>query len=269
MTEQNLRRLVVDIFCNYNGVKQNSTKHKDLIDTYNTITPLPRGVKMTYSMPWCAATVSAISQKLNLTNTILPECSCSKMIDAYQKIGCWEERDDYVPQIGDLVMYDWQDGSNYASVDNIGAPDHVGMVVDVNKTSKMMRIIEGNKGTPSTCGYRSLQINGRFIRGFCLPDYSKAAKTYHAPSEIATKPTIKVEYCSINLPVLVQGTTGQTVETLQVMLRALGYKIDLDGSFGPATANALGQFQKGSGLTVDKSCGPLTWTALLTGGELK
>ena len=63
--------------------------------------------------------------------------------------------------------------------------------------------------------------------------------------------------------------TGQTVETLQVMLRALGYKIDLDGSFGPATENALGQFQKGSGLTVDKSCGPLTWTALITGGELK
>ena len=51
MTEQNLRRLVVDTFCSYNGVKQNSTKHKDLIDTYNTITPLPRGVKMTYSMP--------------------------------------------------------------------------------------------------------------------------------------------------------------------------------------------------------------------------
>ena len=53
------------------------------------------------------------------------------------------------------------------------------------------------------------------------------------------------------------------------MLRALGYKIDLDGSFGPETANALSQFQKGSGLVVDKSCGPLTWTALITGGELK
>lgn len=264
MTEQNLRRLVVDTFCDYNGAKQNSTKHKDLIDTYNTITPLPRGVKMTYSMPWCAATVSAISQKLNLTGTLLPECSCSKMIDAYQKIGRWEERDDYVPQIGDLVMYDWQDGSNYASVDNTGAPDHVGMVVDVNQVSKMMRIIEGNKGTPSACGYRSLQINGRFIRGFCLPDYAKAAKTYKL-STIATK----TEYCSVNLPVLTQGATGQTVETLQVMLRALGYKIDLDGSFGPATANALGQFQKASGLTVDKSCGPLTWTALITGGELK
>ena len=263
MTEQNLRRLVVDTFCSYNGVKQNSTKHKDLIDTYNTITPLPRGVKMTYSMPWCAATVSAISQKLGLTDTLLPECSCSKMIDAYQKIGCWEERDNYVPQIGDLVMYDWQDGSDYVSIDDTGAPDHVGMVVDVNKASKMMRIIEGNKGTSSTCGYRSLQINGRFIRGFCLPDYAKAAKTYKTSSYT------KIEYCSVNLPVLTQGATGQTVETLQVMLRALGYKIDLDGSFGPETANALSQFQKGSGLVVDKSCGPLTWTALITGGELK
>ena len=263
MTEQNLRRLVVDTFCSYDGAKQNSTKHKDLIDTYNTITPLPRGVKMTYSMSWCAATVSAISQKLGLTDILLPECSCSKMIEAYQKIGRWEERDNYVPQIGDLVMYDWQDGSDYVSVDNTGAPDHVGMVVDVNKTSKMMRIIEGIKGTPSTCGYRSLQINGRFIRGFWLPDYAKAAKTYKTSS------TIKTEYCSINLPILTQGATGQTVETLQVILRALGYKIDLDGSFGPATANALSQFQKGSGLAVDKSCGPLTWTALITGGELK
>lgn len=269
MTELELRRLVVDEFCNYNGIKQGSSKHKELIDLYNTIIPLPRAVKMTYTMPWCAATVSAISQKLNLTDTILPECSCSKMIDTYQKIGRWEERDNYIPQIGDLVMYDWQDGSNYASVDNTGAPDHVGMVVDVNKTSKMMRIIEGNKGTPSICGYRSLQINGRFIRGFCLPDYSKAAKTYRATGENAIKSTPKIEYCSVNLPILVQGATGQTVETLQVMLHALGYKIDLDGSFGPATENALGQFQKGSGLTVDKSCGPLTWTALLTGGELK
>lgn len=49
---------------------------------------------------------------------------------------------------------------------------------------------------------------------------------------------------------------------LQWELRDRGYKIDVDGSFGPATLAALKAYQKASGLEVDGYCGPLTRASL-------
>ncbi|MBR7150201.1 MAG: peptidoglycan-binding protein [Oscillospiraceae bacterium] len=49
---------------------------------------------------------------------------------------------------------------------------------------------------------------------------------------------------------------------LQWELRERGYKIDVDGSFGPATLAALRAYQKASGLEVDGYCGVLTRASL-------
>ena len=68
-------------------------------------------------------------------------------------------------------MYDWQDNG---VGDNTGAPDHVGIVAALNGTSLV--IIEGNKG--QAVAYRAMTVNGKYIRGYCLPDYaSKASAT--------------------------------------------------------------------------------------------
>ncbi len=64
-------------------------------------------------------------------------------------------------------------------------------------------------------------------------------------------------------PVLREGDSGNAVERLQTRLNVWGSDLDVDGSFGPLTLEAVKKFQADSGLEVDGSVGPLTWTALL------
>lgn len=63
-------------------------------------------------------------------------------------------------------------------------------------------------------------------------------------------------------PILKNGSTGEAVKQLQTRLNELGFDLDIDGSFGPATLAAVKEFQAKSELEVDGSVGPLTWAAL-------
>lgn len=56
----------------------------------------------------------------------------------------------------------------------------------------------------------------------------------------------------------VRGNTGSGVRKLQEDLNALGYKITVDSSFGPATEKAVKDFQRDNKLTIDGSAGPAT-----------
>ena len=51
--------------------------------------------------------VSAIVRECNLLDLIPVECSCGKAVEKAQSMGIWQENDAYVPQIGDIIMYDW------------------------------------------------------------------------------------------------------------------------------------------------------------------
>lgn len=68
---------------------------------------------------------------------------------------------------------------------------------------------------------------------------------------------------SMNLQVLKKGTKGEPVRAMQMLLVGNGYTLELDGSFGAKTENALMSYQEDMGLTPDGSCGRKTWTALL------
>lgn len=173
MTELELRQKAVSKFKEWLGYSEADGRYRQIVDLYNAIRPIPVGYVLKYSDEWCAATVSAVGQTLGMTDVILPECSCPRMIELYAERGRWIEDDAYVPQIGDIIMYDWQDTG---AGDNRGNPDHVGMVAAVNGTT--LTIIEGNNG--NAVAYRTLQINGRYIRGYCLPDY--ASKATSSPS---------------------------------------------------------------------------------------
>lgn len=66
---------------------------------------------------------------------------------------------------------------------------------------------------------------------------------------------------SIQIPgtaAITRGNTGIRVRFLQKMLCLLGYPVDIDGSFGGATYEAVRSFQSDYGITVDGSCGPET-----------
>ena len=65
-----------------------------------------------------------------------------------------------------------------------------------------------------------------------------------------------------------RGSSGETVRLAQYFLRVIALyddeipPITIDGSYGPATENAVRAFQKMQGLTVDGIIGPATWNAL-------
>ena len=167
-TELELRQRVVGVMKSWLGYSEANGKFKEIIDLYNTQKPLPVGYKMKYTDEWCAATVTAAGMKAGLHDIILGECSCSRMIALYQKEGLWVEDDAYRPDIGDIIMYDWDDTGKG---ENTGAPEHVGIVGALNGNT--MTIYEGNKG--EAVSTRTLQANGRYIRGYCTPDYKSKA----------------------------------------------------------------------------------------------
>ena len=93
--------------------------------------------------------------------------NCGDLINKFKKLGCWVENDAYTPKAGDYIFYDWDDSG---VGDNKGLSDHVGIVEKVS--GKTITVIEGNKGTSSTCARRTMKVNGRYIRGYGVPKYT-------------------------------------------------------------------------------------------------
>lgn len=173
MTEKQLRQKVVEIAKSYYGCKESDGSHRKIIDLYNSHKPLARGYPLKYTDAWCDGFASAVAIQAGLTDIIPTEVGCGKHIALFQKIGRWVENDAHVPSPGDYIFYDWEDGGNYQTTDNTGSPDHVGIVCEVNGTT--ITVIEGNKN--NAVGYRTLTVNGRYIRGYGVPDYASKADT--------------------------------------------------------------------------------------------
>lgn len=166
MTELDARTKVVDIAVSHLGQKEYDGTHRAIIDRYNSQAVLPRGYRVAYTDAWCATFVSSVAIEAGFETIMPTECSCPQMVALYKAMGCWVENDAYDPKPGDIIMYDWQDSG---VGDNQGTPDHVGIVVSANDDSGM-KIIEGNIN--NAVGYRYIPINSRYIRGYCVPDYS-------------------------------------------------------------------------------------------------
>ena len=169
MTEQQLRQNMVATFESWLGRKESDGSHKMIIDIYNSHSPLARGYKVKYTDSWCATAVSSAAIENNLTDIIPTECGCGEQIKLYQSMGRWMENDWYVPNPGDQIFYDWDDNGKG---DNTGWPEHTGLVVSV--TNGKIKVIEGNKG--DAVAYREIDVDGKNIRGYGLPDYASKAK---------------------------------------------------------------------------------------------
>lgn len=201
MTEKELRSKVAAIAEGWVGRKESNGSHKKIIDIYNSHKPLARGYKVKYTDAWCAATVSAAFIEAGLTDIAPTECSCSKMIALYKNIGGWKEADSYTPEVGDLIMYDFDDTG---AGENTGAPDHVGIVVSVS--GKIIKVVEGNKN--NAVGYRSMTVNGRYIRGYCTPDFAAKATAPAAPKPTTTtKPATTQTSTAVTIHTVVKGDT--------------------------------------------------------------
>ena len=161
----------------YIGIKVGSAEHKAILKVFNDSKLSTRHV-MTVDDPWCATATSAAFIATGLAN-IFPcvECSCEYMINLAKAAGIWVENDAYVPDTGDVILYDWDDNG---IGDCTGWSDHVGLVDSV--TERTIKVVEGNKS--NTVGYREIAINGKYIRGFITPKYSGKTNSNAAPSPI-------------------------------------------------------------------------------------
>lgn len=172
------RNVIVNILLGWNGATEGSARHQEIVDLYNTLSPLPRGYRLSYQDAWCAGTWSAAAVKAGYTAIMPVECSCYYLIERAKAMGIWQENDAYIPDPGDAVLYDWNDGANYATTDNQGAPEHVGTVWKVEGNT--IYVIEGNKN--DAVGVRQLPVNGRYIRGFICPKYTESGTSSDAGS---------------------------------------------------------------------------------------
>lgn len=168
MTEKELRKKVVSVFEGWLHCKESDGSHKKIIDIYNGHKPLARGYKLKYTDSWCAGSASAAFIKAGLADIFPLEVGCPAMIEKAKKMKIWVENDAYIPQAGDAILYDWQDNGKG---DNVGNPDHVGVVVSV--TGKKIKVIEGNKN--DEVNYRTIEVNGKYIRGFITPNFKSKA----------------------------------------------------------------------------------------------
>lgn len=273
MTETDLRSKVCAQALTWKGRKEADGSHREIIDLYNTIRPLPRGYRLQYSDAWCAGFVSAVAQACGLTDYLYPECGCDRMIELYKQHGRWMEDDGYLPEPGDPIFYDWQDSGQG---DNRGSADHVGLVVDVQ--GDLITICEGNLS--DAVGIRTLFRDNRYIRGYGLPDYASMANeeedgedtnvpaTPEKPDVIIPDEEPEVPAWTIEVPMLEYGHVGGYVAAAQALLilRGCGCGPDgADGDFGANTRRAVLTFQRSRDLEQDGIIGPATWEALLRG----
>lgn len=138
-------------------------------------------------------------------------------------------------------------------------------------TSTLKKVLEGTGAFEILTDKKYLNSEKHLLRGDILNspgkhvvvvlDDGSSKKVPNAP-----KPEIVPIYYSVRLPVLNNGSMGDNVRALQILLIGNGYscgKAGIDGDFGSGTENALMCFQEDNGLEVDAKCGPKTWAKIL------
>lgn len=144
------------------GIVKYSSGHKKIVDTYNSVKPLPVGYAVTYNDDWCDAFVTYIGIILNASDLIGRECGVQRHKKIFQNMGIWKGK--VKPQAGDIVIFDWQAN---------GWADHIGYVKSFDGT--YITTIEGN--TNNKVGSNRFRWDDWRIVGYARPKYGQKAKT--------------------------------------------------------------------------------------------
>ena len=247
MTEQEIRSTIVNTAATYIGTKTGSSKHQEIIEGYNKIRD--NAPKMYSSSAWCAAFISYIIDKCGFRDLVGVECNCGTFVDDWVKMGIWEEKDDYFPSPGDIIVFYWNaketgDCTEHAS--------HVGFVEKCD--GKYIYTIEGNKGTPGICDKRKISVNHKWIRGFCVPNYK-------------SKATEEKGVCEVRVRELKKGMRGVDVRCAMLILKDMGYYKGVvtakDKLFGDKMDKAVRLFQQSYALPVTGILDNATWEWIL------
>lgn len=147
------------------GYSEKNGKHKEILNVYNSHKPLARGYKIKSTDAWCDCFVSACAIKAGAVDLIGTEVGCNKHIDIFKKKGIWIEDGKIKPQVGDIILFNWDD----ALQPNDGAADHIGIVEQVYGNTIVC--IEGNYN--DAVGRRTINVGWGYIRGYARPKYAE------------------------------------------------------------------------------------------------
>ena len=170
LKEKQLREQVVATASKWVGTPEGSDGHRQILEIYNSHTPLAQNYQVTETDNWCSAFVSAVAIECSLTEVIPTECGCERQTGLWKDMGGWQESDNYLPLPGDFIYYAWDEAWNFD--DCTGWADHVGIVAGT--AGPFIRVIEGNWS--DQVSVRILLRGHPEIRGYGLPDYQTAAQ---------------------------------------------------------------------------------------------
>ena len=168
--------------------------------------------------------------------------------------GIWIEDWAITPQKGDMLGYNWDDGTQ----PNDGYSDHIGYVEKVS--GGIITTIEGNYS--NAVKRREIPVGHGNIRGYARPKYAADGEK---------EETVLIGKCTIELKTFLKGAQDNQIKAIQRILRKLDYlgkdgnKLKIDGSLGDNTAYAIERFQRDKGL-VNINFGTVaekTWLLLL------
>lgn len=260
------REDIVAQICSWEGWSEVNGKFRQIIDIYNYY--LPQAIKtgtmnykVRYTDEWCATAASAAYIQAGAPELFPVECGCPRNIKLAQQMGIWQEADSYMPKPADAVLYDWQDSG---SGDNTGTPDHIGIVISVDEQAGIFVVMEGNKD--ETVGRRTMQINGKYIRGFITPKFPEVSVTVkNAKKTEEAKPASKANIYEIS------GTGTPSRKVFKTGLLKNNQKVTARRQ--PISGAAPCSFSPVSGLTRIDVCDTITdrdgigWNYCCVGGK--
>ena len=161
----------------YIGVTGGSQKHKFIVDTYNSVKPLPQSHVAQYDDDWCDIFISFLAIKTNSVDILERECGVERHINKFKQMGIWNEDGTVVPKVGDIITFNW----DLNQQPNNGFADHIGIVEKVS--NGIIGTIEGNSN--NTVRRREYSIGSGYIRGFARPRYNgNSAHTLYSSGEL-------------------------------------------------------------------------------------
>lgn len=154
---------ILNVARKYMGSREGGDNHAHILSVYNSTKPLPRGYTVTKTDSWCATFVSFCAIEAGNPNLFGRECGVENFIGVFKSLGIWNEDGNITPKVGDIICYNWDDGTQ----PNDGYADHIGFVESVS--GGVVTTIEGNKN--DSVQRRTISVGAGNIRGYARPNY--------------------------------------------------------------------------------------------------
>ena len=180
---------------------------------------------------------------------------------------------DYLGNIFELRGWENKSGANgttkandeYIAVVYLGGPD-TPFTAEAKKALQAIRQEANARGigpeTKPHSAFKATQCPGAEITNF-IKDFIGGTAT---AAPVAPKPSAPSPAPVSNMPAFSglqrRGAKNTAVYQFQAQLKARGWKIEVDGNFGPRTEAIVRQFQAEKGLVVDGLVGEKTWAAI-------